>query len=306
MITPIRVPKLGMTQGSITVVKWLKADGAAVKQGEIVVVIETAKVSFEVEAPASGHVFSMRSVNQRVKIGEMLGVVAESLGEFESYKRDLPKMREAEAQLLAGEAEEEEGVRISFEEEEERAKVKEERRVPVLPPLGVGDRKVSNRTPFSGMRRRVADNLVASLQYGAQLTLVSETDMTEFARFREELILDYPDTKITFVEMIVKILPERLLPGVEIPAAVLALDDRIAGRIALRLMQLVVGCIDRAKVVHLVLQLVEDLGPLFSEIGVVPHDDQRFPLSVLEIARILGIDGHLLHGRLRRPNGQDN
>ena len=32
-------------------------------------------------------------------------------------------------------------------------------------------------------------------------------DLTEFAKFREELILDYPDTKITFVEMIVKILP---------------------------------------------------------------------------------------------------
>jgi pyruvate dehydrogenase E2 component (dihydrolipoamide acetyltransferase) len=31
--------------------------------------------------------------------------------------------------------------------------------------------------------------------------------MTELTRFREELVLDHPETKITFVEMIVKILP---------------------------------------------------------------------------------------------------
>jgi pyruvate/2-oxoglutarate dehydrogenase complex dihydrolipoamide acyltransferase (E2) component len=198
-----------MTQDNITVVKWLKSDGAEVKQGELVVVIETEKVSFEVEAPASGYVFSMRSVNDKVKIGEIIGVVADSLEEFENYKRDLPKMKETELQLLVGEAEEEEGVRISFEEEEgekEEVKVKEERGLPVLP-TNVADRKVLKRIPFSGMRRRIADNLLASLQKSAQLTLISETDMTEFARFREELILDYPDIKITFVEMIVKILP---------------------------------------------------------------------------------------------------
>ncbi len=56
------------------------------------------------------------------------------------------------------------------------------------------------------MRRTIADNLHASLHTGAQLTIVSETDMTELARFRKGLLLDYPDTKITFVDMLVKIL----------------------------------------------------------------------------------------------------
>jgi pyruvate dehydrogenase E2 component (dihydrolipoamide acetyltransferase) len=208
MITPIRVPKLGMTQDSITVVKWPKGDGGSVKQGEVAVVIETAKVSFDVETPASGYVFSLKGVNAKVKIGEIVGVVVDSPEEFENYKQDLPKGVEGQPEIaLSGVEEEETGVRISFEEEEERGTVREERRPSVFPPPSIGDRKVLNRIPFSGMRRRIADNLVASLQYGAQLTLVSETDLTEFAKFREELILDYPDTKITFVEMIVKILP---------------------------------------------------------------------------------------------------
>ena len=206
MITPIQVPKLGMTQDSITVVKWLKADGEAVEKGKTVVVIETAKVTYEVEAPASGFVFSLRNVNQKVKIGEMLGVVVDSPEEFETYKRELPKKAEARAEFFFEEAEEEEGVRLSFETgEEERAPVTPQ--PSVTPPPSLGDRTVLKRIPFSGMRRRIADNLMASLHHSAQLTLVSETDMTELAKFREELVLDHPETKITFVEMIVKILP---------------------------------------------------------------------------------------------------
>jgi pyruvate/2-oxoglutarate dehydrogenase complex dihydrolipoamide acyltransferase (E2) component len=67
-------------------------------------------------------------------------------------------------------------------------------------------RKILRRIPFIGIRRTIAENLVSSLQSGAQLTVFSETDMTDLARFREELVLDYPDTRITFVDMLVKIL----------------------------------------------------------------------------------------------------
>jgi pyruvate/2-oxoglutarate dehydrogenase complex dihydrolipoamide acyltransferase (E2) component len=200
MITPIQVPKLGMTQDSITVVKWLKADGERVEKGNTVVVIETAKVAYEVEAPASGLIFSLKNVNDKVKIGELLAVVAESLKEFEIYKRELPKETETRGVFFFEEAGVGKGVHLSFEEEEKE-------KVPVSSTLSLGDRVVLKRIPFAGMRRRIADNLISSLHNGAQLTLVSETDMTELAKFRQELILDYPETRVTFVEMIVKLLP---------------------------------------------------------------------------------------------------
>jgi pyruvate dehydrogenase E2 component (dihydrolipoamide acetyltransferase) len=57
-----------------------------------------------------------------------------------------------------------------------------------------------------GMRRTIADNLMRSLHSGAQLTVVCETDMTDLANFRKELLLDRPDQRITFVDMLVKIL----------------------------------------------------------------------------------------------------
>ncbi|MDI7259664.1 MAG: dihydrolipoamide acetyltransferase family protein [Thermodesulfobacteriota bacterium] len=202
MITPIRVPKLGMTQDSITVVKWLKADGEVVEKGETVVVIETAKVSYEVEAAASGLVFSLRNMNDKVRIGEILGVVADGPEEFEAYKLELSKEKEARGEFLFEEGEEKEGVRISFEEGEE----KEKGVIPVSRTQIFGDRKILKRIPFAGMRRRIAENLFSSLHSGAQLTIVSETDMTELDQFRQEFILDHPENKITFVDMLVKLL----------------------------------------------------------------------------------------------------
>jgi pyruvate dehydrogenase E2 component (dihydrolipoamide acetyltransferase) len=48
------MPKVDMDQETGTVGQWLKADGDEVKQGEIILEIETDKVAIEVEAPASG------------------------------------------------------------------------------------------------------------------------------------------------------------------------------------------------------------------------------------------------------------
>jgi pyruvate/2-oxoglutarate dehydrogenase complex dihydrolipoamide acyltransferase (E2) component len=48
------LPKWGMGIEEGTVIRWLKAVGEIVKQGEPIVEIETAKATQEVEAPVSG------------------------------------------------------------------------------------------------------------------------------------------------------------------------------------------------------------------------------------------------------------
>ncbi len=45
--------------------------------------------------------------------------------------------------------------------------------------------------PFTGMRRAIADNMHASLQNSAQLTLATEVDVTEMVRFRDLLREEY-------------------------------------------------------------------------------------------------------------------
>jgi pyruvate/2-oxoglutarate dehydrogenase complex dihydrolipoamide acyltransferase (E2) component len=54
MTTKVILPKWGMGIEEGTVLRWLKAEGEAVKQGEPLVEIETAKATQEVESPVSG------------------------------------------------------------------------------------------------------------------------------------------------------------------------------------------------------------------------------------------------------------
>ena len=53
MATEITVPKLGLTMTEANLVKWAVASGQSVTIEEIVAVIETDKVSFEIVAPAA-------------------------------------------------------------------------------------------------------------------------------------------------------------------------------------------------------------------------------------------------------------
>jgi len=54
MATKVTMPKLGLTMEEGTIVEWRKKEGEEVKKGEVLYVIETEKVTFEVEAPGSG------------------------------------------------------------------------------------------------------------------------------------------------------------------------------------------------------------------------------------------------------------
>ena len=54
MTTNVILPKSGMGIEEGTVSRWLKTEGDAVKQGEPLVEVESAKALQEVEAPASG------------------------------------------------------------------------------------------------------------------------------------------------------------------------------------------------------------------------------------------------------------
>ncbi len=209
MITSILVPKLGMTQSEVTVVKWHKGDGERAEKGETVVTIETAKVTNEIEAPAAGLLFTLRKIKEKVQIGDALGVIADNKEEFEEYTKGMaPDTASASDIFLEEDVEDGWGVHLSIEEE---GKTSEASAQPEpSPTIEVGDRVVTERIPFVGMRRTIADNLMRSLHSGAQLTVVCETDMTDLANFRKELLLDRPDQRITFVDMLVKILAQIL------------------------------------------------------------------------------------------------
>ena len=54
MPVPVIMPKLEMSQETAVIVDWLKQDGEPVKKGEPIMVVETDKVTVEIESPSAG------------------------------------------------------------------------------------------------------------------------------------------------------------------------------------------------------------------------------------------------------------
>jgi pyruvate/2-oxoglutarate dehydrogenase complex dihydrolipoamide acyltransferase (E2) component len=220
-IVEIVVPKLGMSQAQATVVEWTRPDGDRVAEGDVVVVIETAKVAYEIPAPAAGLVFRIFKEKTKANIGQALGAIAETREAFEAYRavKGKPGAAKAEAGGLFGDDEPAPGGGIElvfgddasgFDAGRDGQAAPSWLTAPPQVEIDLTDRKIKRRQAFAGMRRTIADNLQYSLHSGAQLTVFAQADLTELALFREELKLDRPDAKITFVDMLVKLLPAAL------------------------------------------------------------------------------------------------
>ncbi len=77
MATNVIMPALELAQETGKVLRWMKAPGDTVKQGEAIVEIETDKVTVEIEAPASG---ILRDVSAQegdvVPVGRTIAIIA--------------------------------------------------------------------------------------------------------------------------------------------------------------------------------------------------------------------------------------
>ena len=99
MAITVTMPKLGLTMTEGTIIEWKKKEGEPVEKGEILYVLETEKVTFEVEAPESGILGKIvASEGDVVPVG---GVVAYLLQAGEKLS-DIPELV-AEAEIKAEE-----------------------------------------------------------------------------------------------------------------------------------------------------------------------------------------------------------
>ncbi len=88
MATPFIMPKMDMDQESVVINEWLKKEGDMVEKGEPVIIVETDKITSEVEAPASGRLARvLYKDNEEVPVTK---VVAYILAEGET-EADLPE-----------------------------------------------------------------------------------------------------------------------------------------------------------------------------------------------------------------------
>jgi pyruvate/2-oxoglutarate dehydrogenase complex dihydrolipoamide acyltransferase (E2) component len=88
MAIEIVAPKLGMGMGDVTIVEWKAKEGEKVEKGSVVLVIETEKTEWNVEAKASGFLHILVQEGAKVKIGHVVGLIAETREELEKLQKE--------------------------------------------------------------------------------------------------------------------------------------------------------------------------------------------------------------------------
>ncbi len=91
MATEITVPRLGMAVADATIIEWKVKEGEKVEEKQVVVVIETEKLRYDVESPAAGFVHIIKNNEETAAVGSAIGAVAESKEELEKLQSAKPE-----------------------------------------------------------------------------------------------------------------------------------------------------------------------------------------------------------------------
>ncbi len=76
MASPVTMPKLGLTMNTGVVSQWKKKEGEPVRKGEILMVVATDKLTFDVESPSEGVLLKVLVPEGKdVPIGEVLAYI---------------------------------------------------------------------------------------------------------------------------------------------------------------------------------------------------------------------------------------
>jgi pyruvate dehydrogenase E2 component (dihydrolipoamide acetyltransferase) len=208
MATEVRLPQWGMGMQEGTVVSWLRAEGDRIEEGDPLVEIESEKVTDTIYAPESGVLARiLRPEGEDVRVYETLAIIAspdEALNEPLTPAGSRPGNRPGQDQASEAALDQ---VSIATDRRTHRQIEPRARRLAEVNGVdlehiqGSGpDGRVTERdvqealarpeaekietVPLSSKRAVIARRMVQSLQTMAQLTLVSEVDVTELEAWR--------------------------------------------------------------------------------------------------------------------------
>lgn len=97
MAAEVTMPKLGMTMEEGKIVEWRKREKEWVNKGEILLVIETDKVTYEVEAQDSGMLVLLIESGEGIPVGTVLAYLAASEEEYARLRGKAPGPAETKA-----------------------------------------------------------------------------------------------------------------------------------------------------------------------------------------------------------------
>ncbi len=211
MPTDIKVPNAGESITSAVISTWHKADGAAVQPGDLLVTIDTDKVSTELTAEAAGILKIGAQPGEEVKIGAVIGQILEGGVSVMQEPHPAPPAA-APAQP------DEPPAPAPAPQSSPAAAPKVELTVlpkpPESSPAPVKDEAGRiTRKKMTPLRRKIAAHLVNAQHTAAILTTFNEVDMTEVMNLRKLLQDSFTakhGVKLGFMSFFVKAVTEAL------------------------------------------------------------------------------------------------
>ncbi len=239
MATILSMPKWGLAMKTGLVVAWLKHPGDSVREGEPIVQIESEKISNEVEAPAAGILRWLEvAEGQEAPVAAALAVIVvpgEELSDEQvaALIHEDAEIKRQKAEMLTGQQAPATrtpaavrtpvgtGERVNASPVARR--LAQERGFDLATVVGTGpggritiddvqqaldaaatsleEPPAAQVIPLTGMRGTIARHMHQSLQNTAQVTLISEVDVTDLKQLRETLKQDFD---LTYTDMIVR------------------------------------------------------------------------------------------------------
>ena len=237
MSSPITVPSVGESITSAVISTWHVANGATVKTGDLLVTVDTDKVSTEITAEATGVLTISAQPGDEVKIGASIGSIAEGSSAPASAAASAPKAAPPSAEAAPPPPAEQEEKTVPSASTPAASptpahapaqgalpstgdKPLPKIDVSVLPakpaPAAPAVRDQSGRTTrlrMSPLRRKIATHLVNAQQTAAILTTFNEVDMSEVMNLRkllQEGFVARHGVKLGFMSFFIKAVVEAL------------------------------------------------------------------------------------------------
>ncbi len=222
MATRVDMPQLGLTMETGTILRWLVGEGEAVEKGKPVVLIQTDKVEYEVEAPAAGTVLKVvGKEGAELPVGTLMAVLGQPGEDISAVVGAAPAPSPAAAAApsataapaaqsvaapapaapvrapgervkispVAKKLAQEHGIDINtlMGTGPEGRIVREdvERAIAAGPAAGQAAQPATAEIPVAGLRKVIFDRMGQSWREAARVTLFAEADVTELVRLRQ-------------------------------------------------------------------------------------------------------------------------
>jgi pyruvate dehydrogenase E2 component (dihydrolipoamide acetyltransferase) len=220
---PIEVvmPKFGLTMQEGTIQQWFKAEGEPIEAGQPLFEVETEKVLYEVEAPASGTVAKLLyPVESKVPCANVVAVIAvpgeDAAAVAAEYAARTASVAPQPAATSTPAAQHTAVPATGAVAATPAArKLAKERGIDLATVKGSGPggritredveaaaaAPVSQGAALQGMRKNIAERMFKSLQSTAQLTITTEVDVTPLVARREQLKTQF---SLTYTDMLIE------------------------------------------------------------------------------------------------------